>query len=209
MNQHPDYAVINACKIPLNEHAYRALKAKEGYRLIGDWKDRIFTGIPYRLGDDNSRRIYPLYVSSNEGMIWARVFSDDSEPERIDVAKSDLKMIVRDLNDVPPIDQPGLSPPRIVCAANSFLFVDDMGMVNRITVAGARHYDSIMHPVIRSIAHRDRSAESTVIDADQGFIDQHGRYYTRSEAWVIAEANNQIVNRGNWGTGTLYSENLY
>lgn len=209
MNQHPDYSVINACKIPLNEQAYRALKAKEGYRLLGDWKDRLFTGLPYRLGDGDNRRGYPLYLSETEGMVWVRVFSDDADPDRMEIAKDQLQMLVRDLNDVPPTDQPGLSPPRIVCAANSFLFVDDMGMPNRITVAGARHYDSIMHPVIRSIAHRDRSAESTVIDADQGFIDQHGRFYSRSAAWVIAEANNQIVNRGNWGTGTLYSENLY
>jgi hypothetical protein len=49
-------------------------------------------------------------------------------------------------------------------------------------------------------------------EEDQGFIDQFGKYYTRTEAWKIAEAMGQIRYRCGGDTangGTLYSENLY
>ena len=45
-----------------------------------------------------------------------------------------------------------------------------------------------------------------------GFIDQEGAFYTRVQAWVIAEREGQIRNRTNGDTnngGTLFSENLY
>jgi hypothetical protein len=43
---------------------------------------------------------------------------------------------------------------------------------------------------------------------DGGFIDQHGRYYNRQDAWRIAEKNGQILKEVSIA-GTLYSENLY
>lgn len=46
----------------------------------------------------------------------------------------------------------------------------------------------------------------------QGFVDEKGNFLTRQEAWKVAEANNQIVNRCGGDTsngGTLYSENLW
>ena len=43
---------------------------------------------------------------------------------------------------------------------------------------------------------------------EQGFVDQYGRFYTREEAWVIAEKNGQIKNHVST-PGTLYSECLY
>jgi hypothetical protein len=45
-------------------------------------------------------------------------------------------------------------------------------------------------------------------NCDQGFIDQRGKFWTREEAWVIAETNGQIKYRVSI-EGTLYSENLY
>ena len=47
---------------------------------------------------------------------------------------------------------------------------------------------------------------------EEGFVDQHGRFYDRREAYKIAAANGQIRRRvGGDATdgGTLYSENLY
>ncbi len=44
---------------------------------------------------------------------------------------------------------------------------------------------------------------------EQGFIDQWRVFMTREEAWLVAEAARQIIYRGNWGAGVLYSENLY
>lgn len=48
----------------------------------------------------------------------------------------------------------------------------------------------------------------------QGFIDQFNNFYTRKEAWIIAETNGQIIRRvgGDMsldGEGKLFSENLY
>lgn len=43
----------------------------------------------------------------------------------------------------------------------------------------------------------------------QGFIDQHGNFYDRQQAWVIAEGNGQIIRYNDGCEGTLYSENLY
>jgi hypothetical protein len=43
---------------------------------------------------------------------------------------------------------------------------------------------------------------------EQGFIDQHGKFYSREDAWDIAKENGQIF-RDCDVDGTLFSENLY
>lgn len=89
-----------------------------------------------------------------------------------------------------------LSPPRIVCAANRF--------PDGTVVASARHHDRVMNLAIIALDAKGKS--------EQGFIDQHGQWYNRQEAWHIAVANGQIVKTvgGNESKGgTLYSENLY
>src|SRR5690606_33461090 len=74
------------------------------------------------------------------------------------------------------------SPHRIVCAANSYKVSFDREFV----IPSARHFDKRMHAIINLIGFGPRNH-------DQGFIDQHGEFYTREEAWKIAEANGQIV----------------
>ena len=108
-------------------------------------------------------------------------------------------------------DHINLSPPRIVCAANRLVIKDSEGQEQEIIVAGARHHDGVMNPVLKKLyalgyeVPDDRKCH-------QGFIDQHGRFYDRHQAWVIAQDNNQIVRRcggdGPDGMG-LNSENLY
>jgi hypothetical protein len=47
---------------------------------------------------------------------------------------------------------------------------------------------------------------------DQGFLDQHGVFLSRTEAWKVAEAAGQILRRvggDDANGGTLFSENLY
>lgn len=124
-----------------------------------------------------------------------------------------------------------LSKPRIVCAANQLVFRDQAGHVRKIIVAGARHCDSIMNPIrmlltgsdfadpritrdgYKSVADgesRGTSIGEDHIDEEQGFIDQHGKFYTRKEAFVIAKENNQLIRQESWNaTEELYSENLY
>ncbi len=46
--------------------------------------------------------------------------------------------------------------------------------------------------------------------SEQGFIDQFGKFYTRDQAWFIADANGQILpSERDWQTGSLHSEHLY
>lgn len=93
--------------------------------------------------------------------------------------------------------------PRIVCAAN---LCEDTGIV----ILGVRHWDTFMRENKNDINVFWDSAFST--NVEQGFVDQFGKFYTRTEAWKIAEKNNQIIRRVGGDTangGTLYSENLY
>ena len=79
-------------------------------------------------------------------------------------------------------------------------------------ICGARHYDSIMHKQIRSADARIVHWYSLKHLVEQGFIDQFGRFYSRTEAWKIATAKGQIKRRCCGDTdegGTLFSENLY
>lgn len=83
---------------------------------------------------------------------------------------------------------------RVVCAANMF--------PDGVIILGARHWDPLMCAHSNLLGRRGGNEE-------QGFIDQWRVFMTREEAWIVAEEANQIVYRGNWVEGVLYSENLY
>lgn len=90
-----------------------------------------------------------------------------------------------------------MSEPRIVCAANKYqLFGRD------IVIPSARHFDARMRELIMSLG-------MTGADHEQGFIDQHGTFYTREAALVVATANGQVVRRCGGDERQLFSENLY
>ena len=93
------------------------------------------------------------------------------------------------------------SPPRIVCAACKW----DAACTPSIVIPSARHFDGRMHALVEALGLQSR-------EETQGFIDQHGTFYNRKDAWLIAEANGQIVKRVG-GDGLhragLFSENLY
>jgi len=63
--------------------------------------------------------------------------------------------------------------PRIVCAANKF--------ENGPILIGTRHFDQ--HMCVQAEYMGVKGSEPHT----QGFIDQYGKFYTREEAWVIAE----------------------
>lgn len=89
-----------------------------------------------------------------------------------------------------------LSPPRIVCAA--------IQLVDGLIIPSARHFDMTMRLVLVSM-----QGEKRLAGARQGFIDQHGTFYDREQAWDIAKSQDQIRRELSCGVGTLYSENLY
>lgn len=91
--------------------------------------------------------------------------------------------------------------PRIVCAAN---LNTETGEI----ILGARHWDEWMHKQADVLERKNPENKRGWIRAEQGFIDQFGKFYSREEAWAIAEKNGQII-REVCSPGVLFSENLY
>lgn len=92
---------------------------------------------------------------------------------------------------------------RVVCAAVK---------LGPYVVLGARHYDMTMRVHINQIGEDWDELKSRLHEEKQGFIDQHGEFMSRCEAWNVAKAAGQIIKEvgGNdLNGGTLYSENLY
>lgn len=91
------------------------------------------------------------------------------------------------------------SPSRIVCAANRH-------KDGRIVI-GPRHFDSTM---IRALMAQPDWDTDGWKGSEQGFIDQHGDFFTREQAWEIAKPLGQCVRSiGMPDNGVLYSEHLY
>lgn len=96
---------------------------------------------------------------------------------------------------------------RVVCAAIRNAAGD--------LLLGIRHYSADMHKQIE--ARRDGESFCHRHDEDQGFVDQHGVWMDRFEAFTVADEAGQIINISGCGTGLrgmavgakLYSEGLY
>jgi hypothetical protein len=91
-----------------------------------------------------------------------------------------------------------LSAPRIVSAA--------MQRSDGLIVASPRHWDSTCHRIVEKL---EVTPLTQAMKWTQGFIDQHGIFHTRKEAWDLANLNGQIIRQEPHTVGTLYSENLY
>lgn len=76
---------------------------------------------------------------------------------------------------------------------------------------GIRHYSQDMHAQIKQRFDGEKFKHRH--DPDQGFVDQHGVYMTREEAFVVAALAGQIRDLRACGRGLegskLYSEGLY
>lgn len=90
--------------------------------------------------------------------------------------------------------QARLDKRRVVCAACR---------IGDIILAGARHFDTVMHTQINQMALE----KDAIGHAEQGFIDQFGIFMTRQEAFTLAEEKNQIIEYEI--PGMLFSEDLY
>ncbi len=92
---------------------------------------------------------------------------------------------------------------RIVCAA--------IRASDGSVVLGIRHYSADMHRQLD--VRTDRQKFLHRHDEDQGFVDQHGTFLTREEAYSVAQAAGQILHPEHCGQGLdgpkLYSEGLY
>lgn len=96
-----------------------------------------------------------------------------------------------------------MSDRRVVCAA--------IRAADGDVLLGIRHYSQDMHRQI--FERKDGHKFKHRLDQDQGFVDQHGTYYTREGAYTIALAAGQIIRPEACGEGLdgpkLYSEGLY
>ena len=88
----------------------------------------------------------------------------------------------------------------VVCAANRH---SDTGLI----VIGARHYDDRMTDQYITLCVANQNPP--LATSEQGFIDQHGVFMTREEAWGVALAAGQIRYRCGGDGDKLFSENLY
>ena len=85
---------------------------------------------------------------------------------------------------------------RIVCAA--VLYKDGTMLV------GPRHFDDVMCKQYKRFGLKDEESQSV-----KGFLDQHGTFLTREEAYVVATKQGQIAHRFSGDDSRLFSENLY
>lgn len=73
-------------------------------------------------------------------------------------------------------------------------------------VVGVRHYDELMIGVLKQLPDFMTAGWRA---ADQGFVDNHGVYWTREDAWIIAEAAGQIIVSEGTRRGVLHSEDVW
>lgn len=103
-------------------------------------------------------------------------------------------------------------PERIVCSACQ-VFVDERDGTNEDgseiihEVYGLRHYDQFMRKQIKEL---EKQYNYALLDWEQGFLTNKGRFVDRKEAMEIAKAQNQVIRlSGSPNSNILFSEDLY
>lgn len=101
---------------------------------------------------------------------------------------------------------------RIVCSACQ-VFADERDGTNEDgsliihEVYGLRHYDPLMRKQIKEL---EKQYKYALLDYEQGFITNTGRFVTRDEALKIAKEQGQIIRlSGSPNPNILFSEDLY
>lgn len=74
-------------------------------------------------------------------------------------------------------------------------------------LCGARHYDGVMHSQIKHMSMPDQFLRLS--GDNQGFIDNFGEYFTRKEAFIIAQDADQLRGDKHTPKDILFSEDLY
>lgn len=95
-----------------------------------------------------------------------------------------------------------LSLPHIVCAACR---------LGDFIAIGPRHFDPTMHKQTEAFYATPSAPERDYSAWEQGFIDQHGKFWSRTQAMQIVKDNGQPFNikRNGEQDQELYSEGLY
>ena len=98
----------------------------------------------------------------------------------------------------------------VVAAACRVVMVDATDPLHGFVVVGVRHFDPIMRTTIKALG-LDRESRASVMQYEQGFIDNYGTYMTREEALAVAMDAGQIRYRSmkHIPHAELLSEDLY
>ena len=103
-------------------------------------------------------------------------------------------------------------PERIVCSACQ-VFVDERDGTNEDgseiihEVYCLRHYDQFMRKQIKEL---EKQYNYALLDWEQGFLTNKGRFVNRIEAMEIAKEQGQVIRlSGSPNTDILFSEDLY
>lgn len=103
-------------------------------------------------------------------------------------------------------------PERIVCSACQ-VFADEKDGTNEDgslivhEVYGLRHYDPLMRKQIKEL---EKQYNYALLDYEQGFLTNKGRFVGREEALKIAKEQGQILRlSGSPNPDILFSEDLY
>lgn len=157
----------------------------------------IATGVPTDPANLIMGRAYPATTAVSASMFSSeedRILRNTMQRDIIRLVKEERKRTDESLN-------------RIVCAANRPI-VD--GVPCEPMILGPRHWDDTMRKTYDLLKdYLDLPPHSQF---EQGFVDIHGVFRTRTEAWPIALAAGQIIFRCGGDQvdgGTLYSDNMY
>ena len=100
----------------------------------------------------------------------------------------------------------------MVCSARQ-VFVDERDGVNKDgsyiihEVYGVRHYDPFMRKQLNAL---EKQYKYPLLDFDQGFLTNKGRFIGRIEAMEIAKEQGQVIRlSGSPNPDILFSEDLY
>lgn len=103
-------------------------------------------------------------------------------------------------------------PERIVCSACQ-VFVDEKDGTNEDgsliihEVYGLRHYDPLMRKQIKEL---EKQYKYALLDYEQGFLTNKGRFVGREDAMKIAKEQGQVIRlSGSPNADILFSEDLY
>lgn len=93
----------------------------------------------------------------------------------------------------------------IVCAANKYILTTGEELV----VPCVRHANPVLSQQIKVLMDAGLLEKGWCLPDDQGFIDQYYNWWSREDAYIIAEAANQINHERNGHHRDLFSEGLY
>lgn len=93
----------------------------------------------------------------------------------------------------------------IVCAANKYILNNGECLI----IPCVRHTNPVLSQQIQVLLDAGLLEKSWCLPDNQGFIDQYYNWWSREDAYIIAEAANQINHERNGHSSDLFSEGLY